>query len=109
MIFKVYLRIYIDTKEFNGRCSTILVDISQTFGIIRVIVSKLSPRRYAHAYGICTPFYCISLKRYMAEGITLLGIQFQGILPFYFINKKIVQNWGKFSFNALIFDLKNIY
>ena len=25
--------------------------------------SQWSPGRYAHAYGICAPFYCISLKK----------------------------------------------
>ena len=32
-------------------------------------ISALSARRgrYAHAYGICAPFYCISLKIYMGD------------------------------------------
>ena len=43
--------------------------------------------RYAHAYGIWSPFYCISLKKYEAGGITLLGVWFQGTLPNCFLFK----------------------
>ena len=35
--------------------------------------------RYAHAYGICAPFYCISLKKIKGGGITLPIVWFQGI------------------------------
>ena len=35
-----------------------------------LLISALSGRRgrYAHAYGICTPFYCISLKNIYRGG-----------------------------------------
>ena len=34
-------------------------------------ISDLSGRwgRYAHAYSICAPFYCISVKKYMGGGL----------------------------------------
>ena len=46
--------------------------------------------RYANAYAIYAPFYCISLKNDMG-GITLPGVWFQGILPkkYSFDNYKI--------------------
>ena len=51
------------------------------------LLSALSGRqgRYAHVYGICASFNCISLKKiYGGEGgITLLGVWFQGILSLY--------------------------
>ena len=39
--------------------------------------------RHAHAYGICAPFYCISLKQKLyGGGISLPRVWFQGTLPF---------------------------
>ena len=45
-------------------------------------ISALSGRqgRNTHAYGICTPFYCISLKNIYGGGIMLPGVWFQGTL-----------------------------
>ena len=36
----------------------------------RPLAAALSDRQgqYAHAYGICAPFYCISIKNYMEGG-----------------------------------------
>ena len=48
-----------------------------------ISISALGRRRgrHAHAYGICAPFYCISLKKIFGGGITLPGVWFQGTLP----------------------------
>ena len=43
--------------------------------------------RYGHAYGICTPLYCNSLKKNMEGGvITLQGVWFQGTLPRFYLD-----------------------
>ena len=47
------------------------------------------------AEGVCAPFYCISLKKYMGEGgITLPGVWFQETLPKnYPIKGGIITHW----------------
>ena len=68
--------------------------------VLHRVVFIGSPGRYAHAYGICTPFYCISLKRYIGGGgVTLPGVWFQGTLP----SKKRI---NKIEFSLVLFLLK---